>query len=140
MLQQIAPQYISTGKAKFVYHNYAVIGQESTWAAEAALCAADQNKFWAYNITLFDHQGGENSGAFTKDNLKQFAAQLGLDTGTFNTCLDSDKYATEVQQELTQGQQRGVAATPTFFINGKMYEGVLQADQMSSLIDAAANP
>ncbi len=136
-MQQLAPKYIPTGKAKFVYHNYAVIGQESQWAAQAALCAADQNKFWVYGITLFDHQGGENSGALAISNLKDFAAQLGLNTTTFNACLDSGKYAAQVNQELTAGEQRGVRATPTFFINGKMYEGVLSADQMSSLIDSA---
>jgi protein-disulfide isomerase len=126
-----------TGKAKFVYHNFAVIGQESIWAAEAADCAGDQNKFWAYVMDLFAHQGGENSGVFAKSNLKQFAAQLGLDPGTFNTCLDGDKYAAQVEQERVQGQQRGVQATPTFFINGKIQEGVLPADQFAALIDAA---
>jgi protein-disulfide isomerase len=140
VLQQIAPGYISSGKAKFVYHNYAVIGQESVWAAQAAECAGDQNKFWLYAVTLFEHQGGENTGAFTQSNLKQLAGQLGLNTTTFNSCLDSGKYQASVQQQLAQGQQRGVRATPTFFINGKMYEGVLPADQLSSLIDAAAAP
>ncbi len=137
MLQQLAPKYITTGKAKFVYHNYAVIGPESLSAAQAALCAADQNKFWAYGINLFEHQTAENSGAFAVPNLKQFAVQLGLNAGTFNSCLDSGKYANQVQQELSAGEQRGVRATPTFFINGQMHEGVLTADELSSLIDAA---
>ena len=137
MLQQLAPKYITTGKTKFVYHNYPVIGQESLWAAQAALCAADQNKFWAYGINLFDHQSGENSGVFAIAALKQFAVQLGLNTTTFDACLDGGKYSTQVQQELTAGEQRGVQATPTFFVNGKMYEGVLSADQLSGLIDAA---
>jgi protein-disulfide isomerase len=138
VLQQLAPKYISTGKAKFVYHDYPAIGQESVWAAEAALCAGDQNKFWAYGINLFDHQGGENSGVFSISNLKQFAAQLGLNTSTFNSCIDSGKYAAEVQQELNAGIQRGVSGTPTFIINGQIYPGVMTADQMSTLIDRAA--
>jgi protein-disulfide isomerase len=137
VLQQLAPGYILTGKAKLVYNNYAVIGPESQWAAEAAECAGDQNKFWAYAGYLFEHQGAENGGAFSRDNLKQFAAQLKLDTSTFNTCFDGGKYTSLVQQQLKEGQSRGVQATPTFFVNGQKYEGVLQYDQLVSLIQSA---
>ena len=136
MLQQLAPNYIFTGKAKIVYNNFPIIGQESQWAAEAAECAGDQDKFWTYAGYLFDHQGGENSGAFSLENLKHFAAELKLDTPAFNACLDSGKYTTLVQQQLQEGQKRGVQATPTFFINGQKYEGVLAYDQLVSLIDA----
>ncbi len=136
MLQQLAPGYIETGKAKIVYNNFPIIGPESVAAAQAAECAADQNKFWAYGDYLFAHQGAENSGAFSVDNLKAFAAQLGLNTLTFNACFDSGKYAGLVQQQFQEGQQRGVQATPTFFINGQKYEGVLSYDQLAALIDA----
>ncbi len=136
MLRQIAPQYIDTGKAKVVYHNFAVIGNESIWAAEAADCAGDQNKFWDYSTYLLENQAGENQGAFTKDKLKQFAVKLNLDTSLFNTCLDSDKYKTSVQQELNQGQSLGVRATPTFFVNGQKFEGMIPADQLTKLIDS----
>ena len=136
MLQQLAPGYIETGKAKIVYNNFPVIGPESVSAAQAAECAGDQNKFWAYGDYLFAHQGNENSGAFSIANLKAFAAQLGLDTQTFDACFDSGKYAGLVQQQFQAGQQRGVQATPTFFINGQKYEGVLPYNQLSELIDA----
>ena len=136
MLRQIAPQYIDTGKAKVVYHNFAVIGDESIWAAEAADCAGDQNKFWDYSTYLLENQAGENQGAYTKDKLKQFAVKLNLDTNLFNTCLDSDKYKASIQQELNQGQGLGVRATPTFFINGQKFEGMIPADQLTKLIDS----
>ncbi len=136
MLQQLAPNYISTGKAKVVFQNFPIIGPESVTAAQAGECAADQNKFWTYADYLYTHQVAENSGAFSSTNLKQFAAQLGLDTGQFNTCLDSGKYAGLVQQQLQQGQARGVQATPTFFINNQKYEGVLSYSQLTSIIDA----
>ncbi len=137
MLQQLGPRYVDTGKAKFIYRNYPAIGQESDWAAQAAECAGDQNKFWAYGNYLFTHQVGENTGAFSISNLKQFASILNLNRQTFDACLDSGKYATLVQQEKAQGVQRGVTATPTFFINGKKVEGFIPADQMAAMIDAA---
>jgi protein-disulfide isomerase len=136
VLEQLAPKYIDTGKAKVIYRNYIFIGTESEWAAQAAQCAGDQNKFWTFANYLFTHQAGENTGAFSRDNLKEIAAQIGLDASAFNTCLDSGKYAAQVDQETSQGQQRGVQATPTFFINGQRYEGVLSLEQLASLIDA----
>ncbi len=136
VLQQLAPQYIDTGKVKLVYHNFPIIGPESETAAQAAECAGDQNKFWTYANYLFTHQNGENTGAFSPDTLKGFAAQLGLNQNTFNSCLDGGKYAAAVKQQAAEGQQRGVRATPTFFINGKKYEGALPYDQMVALIDA----
>ena len=136
-MQQLVPSYINPGKAKLVFKNFPVIGQESLYAANAAECAADQGKFWLYASYLFQHQAGENAGGFTPDHLKQFAALLGLDTTTFNACVDSNKHAAAVQQDYTQGQQRGVQATPTFFINGTKYEGYMPYDQLTPLIDAA---
>jgi len=136
VLQQLAPKYIDTGKAKVSYRNFIFIGTESEWAAQAAQCAAEQNKFWTFANYLFTHQAGENSGAFSRDNLKKIAAQIGLNASAFNTCFDSGKYAAQVNQETSEGQQRGVQATPTFFINGQRYEGVLSFDQLASLIDA----
>jgi protein-disulfide isomerase len=136
VLQQLAPGYIETGKAKIVYNNFPVIGPESVAAAQAAECAGDQNKFWAYSDYLFAHQGNENSGAFSTANLEAFAAQAGLDSQTFNACFDSGKYAGLVQQQFQAGQQRGVQVTPTFFINGQKYQGVLPYNQLAALIDA----
>jgi protein-disulfide isomerase len=136
VLQQLAPQYVDTGKVKLVYHNFPIIGPESETAAQAAECAGDQNKFWAYANYLFSHQNGENTGAFSPDALKGFAAQLGLNQSAFNTCLDTGKYSAAVQQQAAEGQQRGVNVTPTFFINGQKHEGALPYDRMAALIDA----
>jgi protein-disulfide isomerase len=136
VLQQFVPKYISAGQARLIYRNMPIIGPESEWAAEAAECAGDQGRFWMYGDYLFTHQGAENSGAFSRDNLKKFAAQLGLNTSAFNACLDSGKYVAQVQQQLSEGRQRGVNATPTFFINGQRFEGALSSNQLAALIDA----
>ena len=136
-LQQLAAQYVDTGKVKLVYHNFPVIGPESFTAAQAALCAEDQNAFWKYAHDLFSHQGPENTGVFSTSYLEQLAAGIGLNTSTFNSCLESGKYAGKVTQEQAQGRQRGVQATPTFFVNGKMYEGAQTYQQFVAAINAA---
>jgi protein-disulfide isomerase len=140
VIRQLAPKYIETGKAKLIYHNFPIIGPESQTAAQAAECAADQNAFWRYGNYLFTHQASENSGALSRANLISIAGQLKLNTQTFSACLNSGKYANLVQQQLAEGQARGVTGTPTFFINGNKYEGVLSVDQLSALIDAGQPP
>jgi protein-disulfide isomerase len=113
----------------------AILGDESQWASEAAECAGDQGKFWEFYDYLFSHQNGENQGAFTKDNLKLFAADMKLDTKEFNTCLDSGKY-TEMVQIMTQiGRQLGVQSTPTFAINGQGVVGAQPFEEFQKIID-----
>jgi len=68
---------------------------------------------------LYKNQNGENRGAFSKDNLKRFAADLGLDTYEFNDCLDTGKYTSLVEQEYQMSRQIGVSSTPTFMLNGR---------------------
>ena len=73
-------------QVRFVFRHLAFIGPESRWAAEATECANEQDRFWDYYDKLFEEQGGENVGDFSQDRLKQFAADLDLDTETFNQC------------------------------------------------------
>lgn len=137
-LEQLAKDYVDTGKVKIVFHPFPVIGAESDSAAQAAYCAGDQNQFWHYANDLFAHQGAENSGALSNGNLKKMAADLGLNTNDFNSCFDSGKYSGQVNQSKAEGNRLGVKATPTFFVNGKMTEGAVPYDQVVALINAAA--
>lgn len=117
---QLLKGYVDTGKVRFVYHDLAFLGQESIWAAEAARCAGDQGKYWDYHDYLFKSQGQENSGAFSKDNLKKFAKAVGLNQSQFDACLDSEKHKDEVNKAVQGAQAAGVSSTPTTFINTRM--------------------
>lgn len=138
VMRQLAPQYIDTGKAKLEFHYFAFIGAESQWAAEAAECATDQSKFWEYSDYVYKHQAGENQGAFSRANLKAFAGAVGLDMAAFNACFDGSKYTELVKRETEEGRSRGVRATPTFFIGGQKYEGLLSAAQFGQIITTLA--
>ena len=133
---QIDEQYMQSGKVRFAYFNFAFLGPESNWAAEAAECAADQNKFWEYHDKLYDSQSGENQGAFNKDNLKKFAEELGLDTSAFNECLDSGKYTQLIQEESSMASSIGVRSTPTFLINGQAVVGAQPFEIFEQAIDS----
>ncbi len=128
-------KYIKTGKVKFIYRDFAFLGQESVWAASAARCAGDQGKFWQMHDYLYSNQKGENQGAFGKDNLKSFAGVLNLDKDKFNACFDSDKYLDAIQKETKTGGEAGVSGTPASFINGTLYPGALPVANFIQIID-----
>ncbi len=133
---EINKQYIAEGKVRMGYIHFAFLGPESSWAAEASECAADQNAFWEYHDKLFNSQNGENQGTFSKDNLKQFAADLGLDTATFNQCLDGGKYTEYVQSQGDMGRQIGVQSTPTFLVNGQAVVGAQPFEAFQQAIES----
>lgn len=133
--QDLIKNYVDKGLAKFAFRNYAFLGQESTWAAEAVECANEQGKFWDFHNYLYTHQGGENSGAFAKDKLEGFAKDLGLNTNQFNSCLDSDKYAKNVADDLAAGKAAGVNGTPGTFVNGQLIVGAQPFNNFKDIID-----
>ncbi len=121
---QLVKEYVNTGKVKFVFKNYAFLGQQSTWASEAAECAAEQGKFWEYHDWLYTNQASESDLAFySKANLIKYAGTVGLNTPQFSSCLNSDKYAEKVANDMSEGQKYGVSGTPTAFINGQRVVG-----------------
>lgn len=133
---QIDEQYIQSGKVRFGYWNFAFLGSESNWAAEAAECAADQDKFWEFHDKLYGGQSGENQGAFNKANLKKFAQDLGLDTNLFNECFDSGKYAQQIKDDSSTASSLGVRSTPTFLINGQPVVGAQPFEIFQQIIDS----
>jgi protein-disulfide isomerase len=119
------------------------IHQHAQKAAEATECADDQGKFWEYHDLVF-----ANQGALDVDSLKAYAAQLGLDTATFDDCLDSGEQSSEVEKDSEDARASGVSGTPAFFINGELVPGAIPFEDypdqsgamqpgFKSIIDAA---
>ncbi|MDP3770613.1 MAG: DsbA family protein [Candidatus Sungbacteria bacterium] len=137
--KEVIETYVKTGKAKFIYRDFAFLGEESEWASQAARCAGDQGKYWQYHDYLYEHQNGENEGAFAKAKLKGFAAALGLTASQFNECLDSGKYEADVKSDTEAGRSFGVSGTPSTFVNGKMITGAVPFSEFKTEIEAALN-
>jgi protein-disulfide isomerase len=117
---------------RFVYRDFPLIqihpGAQP--AAEAAECANDQDKYWDFHDAIFSGQY-----EFSRDGFLKIAADLGLNTTTFASCIDSGKYADEVLGDLQDGINMGVQSTPTFYINGFKVEGALPYESFKSIID-----
>lgn len=129
--------YVATGKVKFEFRDMAFIGAESTAAAEATDCAMDQGKFWPMHNTIYANQHQENSGEFSTARLEQMAQLIGLNTGTFNSCLTSGKHAKDVQDSVNAGQTAGVSSTPTITVNGQVVTGGDSYATLKPAIDKA---
>ena len=112
----IQEDYIQTGKANLVFVDIAFIGPDSLSAAQASYCAEDQGMYWEYHDTLYASQSGYKNGWAAVDNLKGFAADLGLDTELFDECLDSGKYLDRVNANTAAARDHGVPRTPSFLI------------------------
>jgi len=133
---RLIQEYVTPGKARFVYRHFAFIGPESVWASQAAECAANQERFWEFHGKLFNNQAGENQGAFSVDRLKRFAQDLGLSTDLFNRCLDANETLDRVRKDTEEAQRLGVRSTPTFFINGAPLLGALPFEEFKAAIES----
>lgn len=85
---------------------------------------------------LYARQKGENQGAFSKENLKGFAVELGLDADAFAACLDSSKYTSRVQADTAFARSLGVNGTPAFLVNGRPVIGAQPFETFHTLIEA----
>lgn len=137
ILPQIQKAYIDTGRIRLEYYDFQVIGPESRDAANAARCAGAQGSYWPYHELLYANQAGENAGAFTRDRLKAFGRELGLDPATFDRCVDDETFAFAVQADLADARKRGFTATPTFLIGDQRIVGAQPFEVFAAAIDAA---
>jgi protein-disulfide isomerase len=124
-MPQLTSKYVRPGKVKVVVHYLLVIdanigGTESADSANAAMCAADQNKFWVYQDWLFANQGGEASGAFSKVRLMEMGRQAGLDMAKFQSCVGNDTHLAEVQAESDSSYAQALPGVPSVCVNGRL--------------------
>ena len=122
---QIKTNYIDTGKIRFVSRNFPLDFHENARrAATAGRCAAEQGKFWEMRHVMI-----VNAEALKPDNLVAYAGQVKMDAAKFKSCLDSDKYKAQIDQDIAEGGVAGVQGTPSFVL-GTMDDGKLEGVRM----------
>jgi len=97
-------------------------------AAEAAEAAAAQGRFWEMHDHLYGHQR-----RLEDDDLRGYAAELGLDVDRFSAELAQHAHADRVREDFMSGVRSGVNGTPTFYVNGVRHDG---SYELESLLDA----
>ncbi len=119
------------GKIRFVYRNFPLtsIHPDAQAAAEAAMCAGEQNVYWQYHDKLF------SSDVLDVNTYTQYAKELNLNMPVFEACINNHKYQLAIQKDSVFALNLDVQATPTFYINGLELVGAQPLSVFKKVID-----
>lgn len=107
------------------------IHSQAALAAEAALAAHAQGKFWPMHDKLY-----ANFRSISQEKIDQIAKEIGLDLVRFTRDLKSGKFKPVVEKEVAEGEQAGVSGTPTLFVDGKHYNGPVETQALEEVLQA----
>lgn len=128
MVHQLLEEY--GDKVRLVYRHLPLSMHKHAFAAaQAAVCADRQGKFWEMHDLLF------SDGELTDDALKGYATRLGLDLRAFDECVASESSRAAVAEDQRVAREAGLNSTPTFILNGRLVEGVRSLEEFKALID-----
>jgi protein-disulfide isomerase len=131
-LPRLIETYVDTGKVRWVFRHFAILGPGSKAAAEASACAGAQGQFWPYHDRLYAVQGRPG---FNRENLLRIAQELHLDMADFTDCVDTGRFSAQIQAETDAAVALGLQGTPGFVINGQSIAGALPFELFQSVID-----
>ena len=143
--EMLIDDYVKTGKVLLEFRHFAILGPESQAAAMAAICAADQEKFWPFHHRLFLEQARQgqltnevlNQGRFSDEALAGFAAESGVDAAAYTTCIADPTTLSRLQADSREARQLGLRGTPGVVVDGQAVG--IPADETSfrRLLDTA---
>lgn len=117
---------------KLVFKHYPLpFHKEAHLAARATVAAQQQGKFWEMHDKLF-----ANFRTINRDSVLAWAKELGLDVDKFTKALDDEKVKAQVDKDMAEGTKVGVSGTPTYFINGRKYNGGRDLASVKPVIEA----
>ncbi len=123
VMPQVIASYVDTGQVLYTFRFYPFIDnysntRESDQAANAAMCASEQQRFWDYQDMLFTNWDGENDGAFADPRLVRFAEVLELNMDQFNACFDESRYQADIDRDFAALEAAGGRGTPFVMVDG----------------------
>ncbi len=129
-LVQLESQY--GDKIKLVFRDFPIdsLHPGTSKAHEAARCANEQGKFWAYHDKLF-----ASAPKSSPEIFKGLAKEVGLEAIAFEKCLSSGKYQAAIKKDIEEGTRAGVTGTPAFFINGRPLTGAQPLEAFARVIE-----
>ncbi len=138
-MPDVERRLIPTGRLKWRFMDYPLTGHTSSPPAHlAAGCAAEQGRFFEMMGVIFDRQGDWALESNPARKLRGYAQQVGLDMGRYDQCVETKHAQPGVDADHAEGDRLGVNATPTFFVNGREWPGVLNFDQIQAIVDSLA--
>ena len=110
---RLEQDFVNTGKARFVLRDLPIeqIHPLAFKAAEAAVCAQAQGKFWEMHGQLF-----RNQSALDRKDLSGYAKAVGLDVTAFDKCVDSGTNAARIRKDIADSRAADARGTPIFYV------------------------
>jgi protein-disulfide isomerase len=102
-------------------------------AAKAAEAAGAQGRFWEMHDRLYQRQS-----QLEDEDLLQHARHLGLDMAGFERELAAHTHEVRIREDLASAARSGASGTPSLFINGELYQGSLDRDEVFGALASAA--
>lgn len=135
--QQLIEQYVRTGKVKVAYINFP-LGQHlnAVPAAQGAMCASAQNKFWQYHDALFETQGRWTKMSDMRPVLDSIARAVGVNFAEWNKCVGGDQMLSLIFADRDRAARAGVQSTPTFMIGKHVVAGTAPFSELKPIIDS----
>jgi protein-disulfide isomerase len=131
-------QYVKTGKIRLAYVNFPLdIHPYAFPAAEAAMCAGAQDKFWPMHDALFATQARWESLSSPAVVFDSLAQANGVEMNRWRDCVSSGKMRSLIQADHDRASRAGASATPTFMIGDKLLPGAQPLDELKAAIDSA---
>ena len=119
-------------KVRFAYRHFPLSFHPAAQpAAEYSQCAHEQDKFWAMHDEIFANQRSLGTEA-----LRRMAQDAGLDMTKLDECLASGRATKQVEADMAKGREVGVRGTPSFYFNGRTYEGGTGPAELTAAVEA----
>jgi len=135
---EIMRDYVDAGKVRFAYLNFPLTQhQNARPAAEAAMCAGAQGRFWEMHDAIFADQDKWSVLPDPTQSLRETAIRVGVDPDAWNACMTEHIMRPMIDGDFSRGNAGGVDQTPYFFIGSQTVGGAIPAAQMRRLLDAA---
>jgi protein-disulfide isomerase len=118
-------EFIATGKVRWVFINFPLtqVHPNAVAAAEVAMCAARQGRFWEAHDLLYAEQGTWGPLAQPESALVALAERAGAGRRQLLSCLKSDSTRAAVERDAQLARRSGARASPSFYIHGGLLEG-----------------
>jgi protein-disulfide isomerase len=134
-------EYVESGKVRFVFLNLPLVSihHNAAAAAQFAMCAARQDRFWPIHDALFEHQAAWAALPDPSAYFFSLAAGAGLQTNALGSCVADTALRTAIATEAEGLVRRGVRSTPSFVIEGGLLEGAAPIESWRPILDSIYN-
>ena len=131
-------EFVRTGKVRLAYVNFPLAQHQYAWpAAESAMCAGAQGKFWEMHDALFNTQLKWEALPSPAAFFDSLARAQGVDAARWRQCVQSGKMKSWIQADHDRAQTAGAASTPSFMIGDKILAGAQPIAELRRAIDSA---